>query len=218
MTELAVSLAVLLLLSALLAGLLARAAGQARTVSSRLETVEARRVTRDLLDHGVRAGGVLPGSGAGDRDRVRLRSFVGHGEGCGDGVFAYRGRRRPDPARDSVWVLRDDGTWTVTATGPVRSGVCPPGPAGGDRAGVELPELAPDRSGASPVVLRFFEPGRYTLSDALRYGRTGSPAQPLTGPVLDPSRSELESGQGEIRARVAGAGDSALVGRGWGIR
>jgi len=212
LVEVAVALSVLLLLSALIAGLLGDAASGSHTVTSRLEVVEARRITRDLVDHGIRAGG----ASAVDSRGLRVRNFVGHAEACGGGVLAYRGRRRPDPSRDSVWILRADGTQLVTPLEPIRWSPCPSPATGAE--GLVLSWPAVDPRLPAPALVRIFEFGRYTVSDALRYGRAGSPAQPLTAPVLEATASGIQAVAGGVQVEVTGQTDTTGIARRWRIR
>lgn len=210
--ETLVALTLLFLLTGLLVQLLAGAGRSGRQVSNRLEVVEARRVARDLVDLSVRSGGSLDETGR----ALGLRSYVGHGEPCPGGGFVYRGRRLPDPGRDSLWLMAPDGTWTVEAATSLTSAACVgslPGPA--------LPGFALD-AGVGPaagvILVRVFEAGRFTLTDALRYGRVGTRAQPLTAPVLDPTRSFVEVGGGRVRLSVVGWQDTIGMVRSWSVR
>jgi hypothetical protein len=60
-------------------------------------------------------------------------------------------------------------------------------------------------------MMRVFESGRFRVDDAVRYGRSGSGAQPLSAAVLDPTRS---------RIHAAGEGIAVVIqleGRGGGF-
>lgn len=202
LTALLLTLLVLTLLTTLAAR--QRRAGEA--LVRRSEVVEARRVARDLIDLAVAGGGVRPVPG----DELHLRFFVGWALPCGEGRWRYRGRRAPDPQRDSLWVVsaRGDVSWVSLVW--VGAGDC-----GQVDSASSVLELVGEPALSDPVLLRVFESGRFRLSDALRYGRTGDPAQPLTGAVLDPSKSGIRVSAGTIIVTAAGAGDSATVGRRW---
>lgn len=209
--ETLVALTLLLFLAGLLVQLLVGAHRTGRRVSGRLEVAEARRVARDLVDWSVRGGGIRE-----DPGRVlTLRSFVGHGEPCPGGGFAYRGRRLPDPARDSLWLLGPDGSWTVEPAAGLRHTGCHAGSPGPPLPGFRLDPATGPMTGV--VLVRVFEGGRFTLGDALRYGRAGTRAQPLTAPVLDPVRSTLEVGRGRVLLTVVGRGDSLGTERRWRV-
>jgi hypothetical protein len=206
--EVLTALLLTLLLLGLLSGLAVRQQRAGDILARRTEVVEARRVARDLLDAGVAGGGVRPLSGG----AVELRSFVGWALPCSGEGWSYRGRRRPEPQRDSVWV--------VTAGGDVRTGrllsvgaaTCEPAAPG------EASLALGFEADGSVALVRIFESGRYRLSDALRYGRTGDPAQPLTGAVLDPRASGAVVDSSHLTARVRGMNDSSLVMRRWRLR
>ena len=65
------------------------------------------------------------------------------------------------------------------------------------------------------MLLRVFESVRYRLTDALRYGRTGDPAQPLTGAVLDPGASGIRVDSTGLTLAVRGAGADRTILRRW---
>ncbi|HSG46676.1 MAG TPA: hypothetical protein VLA43_02560 [Longimicrobiales bacterium] len=195
-----------LLILMLLASLAVRQRSVGEILARRSEVVEARRVTRDLVELTVASGGVRAAPG----DEMELRFFVGWALPCADGTWRYRGRRAPDPLRDSLWVVSAWGEVTVASLASVGGGEC----AGTD-AGQPALRMEGDPALASPVLVRVFESGRFRLSDALRYGRIGDPAQPLTGAVLDPSVSALRILEGTVSLTARGKGDSATVRRSW---
>lgn len=190
------SLVALLLTTGLLllmAGILGHVQRSARLIAHRTEGVEAARLTRDLLslalsaDTGARVG----------EEGLEARTFVATGERCGEGGWWFRGRRRPDPARDSLWAVTAAGRIRTGALVRLTSGECPPR-SGLVATGLEAdPPLPP-----GTVLVRVFESGRYRVDDALRYGRAGSGAQPLSAAVLDPSRSGVISSGGGIGVSV----------------
>jgi hypothetical protein len=201
------------LLTLFLVGLLATMAARHRTATGtltrRAEVMEARRVARDLIGLGIAGGGVAsPGAG----QELWLRVFVGTGAPCGKGDWWYRGRRLPDPQRDSAWVVSAGGEVDALPVLSVGTGEC-----GTDGSGQAV-RLGLEAAGRGAVLIRVFERGRYRVGDAVRYGRTGSSAQPLTGAVLDPSGSSLAGDGDQVRLTVRGRGDSASVQRRWIVR
>lgn len=166
-----------------------------RTLAGRSEALEVVRTTWGVLDQELRPGMVgrdwTPATGP----VIALRAFRGVGRVCpggggGEWTVAYRGRRSPDPGRDSLLVLGSDGGWrtfplSAAYTVPPQPG-CPPLPGEAmQRWG--WPQGA---SSPSPVITRLFEAGEYHLADgALRYSRGGGGRQPLT-----PERLGAESG------------------------
>lgn len=155
---------------------LARAAGERVSDGDALRTAshvlagELRRITpRDLR--------------ASSPDSVAIRAFRGAGLACAPGgpevPVRYRGDRLPDPRKDSVLVIRYDGSERAAGLVDVRAapipGECRPAP--GEVAQVWT--LSAHADGAA--ILLVFETGAYHLSArALRY-RTGAEGrQPLT--------------------------------------
>lgn len=196
-------------LVSLASGLAVQVRRVGENVVRRTEVVEARRVTRDLLDLAVAGGGGRETPGA----ELQLRLFVGWARPCAGGGWHYRGRRRPHAQRDSLWAVSATGGVVVAALKSVREGGCET-PTPGDHSLV----LEADSAVAAPVLLRIFESGRFRLDDALRYGGTGDPAQPLTGAVLDPGVSGIEVDGGWVAATLRAEGDSAVIRRRWSLR
>lgn len=201
-------------LLSLIAGTALRHRDAGELLVRRSEVVEARRIARDMMSQAVAAGGVIPepvsGGAAGE---LRVRFFAGWARLCAPGRWAYRGRRLPEQGRDSVWALSGTGrTWLATVAS-VSRGECPDLAAGEDAL-----VLTVDPDAGDQVLLRVFEAGRFRLSDALRYGRLGDPAQPLTGAVLDPEDSRLEWSGPAFTISARGRGDSSVVSRGWTVR
>lgn len=153
------------------------------SVTRDAEVRETGRIARHTLAQELRTG--LSGIDwvAGTGDSVVVRAFRGTAVRCADAsppswAVRYAGLRRPDPAKDSVLVLANDGVWRVAGLvrARARRGVC------GQGAG-EVWELNPAVPGA--VVGRVFERGSYHVAaGAFRYrpGRGGR--QPLTAQVL----------------------------------
>lgn len=174
-----------------------RAADTATEAGERLDVA---RITRFLLGRELREGRFgrdwLPPSA----DSVALRAFRGVALPCGErgpgsGVrVRYRGVRRPEPAKDSVLLLRVDGRWEPAALESVRADEAEGCTDGGgwrvERWEVGIPVGA-------FVAARLFERGSYHLSGgALRYRSGGGGRQPLTPERLDDRASALEPGAG----------------------
>jgi len=193
MTVAAACLSLLLLLST---RVLAEVASAATGLQERGSWLQAARTARWVLRSEL-------GSGEAGRDwlllapdSVGLRAFRGLALVCSapsDSTFVVRVRsaRIPDPGKDSVLALREDGRWVVgrlASTASASSG-CPDPTAG--RSEVWRIEGFPETAGRGgvPVMLRLFESGSYHVGGAtLRYRRGGGGAQPLTEPVLRGAR------------------------------
>ncbi len=207
-----VELLVAIALGGVVLGLLLRGIVEAARVMEwialRVETQEAVRTVWVLLDEEVGAG--LP-----QRDWevtsdgvLALRGFRGFARSCdgesgaGGGLqVAWRGVRAPDPARDSLLVLGDDGGWRPAPLPGFRSGGgCAehPGERGGE---VELP---PGVGGEGPILLRYFERGHYSIEGgALRYRRGNGGRQPLTLERFGPDSRVRRVGDGvEVHLEV----------------
>lgn len=206
---------VALSLTILLMGLLVPLLGRWRLAGARLarqvEALETERVVRDLVGLASSSGGLRSAPDP-DDGALAVRNYVATAVPCGDGVWRYRGVRAPDPERDSIaWTDGWGRTGVSALLGSGRSS-CTGGAAGGgtgDGRWVEVEGFADppvstsgevDR-GSSPVLLRVFEAGSYRLSDALRYGRTGTRPQPLTAVTLDPDSSAVSHGGGAVEIR-----------------
>lgn len=185
----------------LMAGLVAHHQRATRILGDRIEGIEAARVARDLISGALAAD---PGARV-DGATLFVRTFVGVAERCGETAWRYRGRRLPDPERDSLWSVTAGGTVQLTALRSAAQAECPDGSGNGALELGGEPLLASD-----VVLVRVYEAGRFRVDDALRYGRVGTGAQPLTAAVLDPRRSGIShrSGPPEIavvpRARKVG--------------
>jgi hypothetical protein len=155
----------------------------ARVTMDRVELMEVRRTVGWILQEELRASvrGVdwkLHGT-----DSVSLRAFRGTGMICPPGagreltVLGYGGMRIPNPEKDSVLVLQEDGRWVaVGLVGRTPSSApCPAAP----RLTAERWTVSDSLNGA--VLGRVFERGAYHLAgDAFRYSRGGGGRQPLT--------------------------------------
>jgi len=156
-----------------------------RARSQRLATIRAARVVlREAATANAAGGGWI----AHPPDSLVIRAFQGTAlpcgtRGSGDGLLVgWTGRRRADPADDSVRALDARGVWNVAALVAVRpvDTMC----AVGRAASVQHWEL--DRPmPADVVLLRLFEAASYHIADgALRYRIGGGGRQPLTPDVL----------------------------------
>ena len=151
-----------------------------------------------------------PGARVDEETGLWVRNFVGSGERCGEAAWRYQGRRGPDPERDSVWVVTEAGRVGIAALAGVRPGSC------SDAARMPAVELETD----PPLMpgdrfVRVFESGRYRIDDAVRYGRVGRGAQPLSAPVLDAGRSGIAGGT-EVEVVVFPRGRTAGYTGRWG--
>ena len=196
-----VEVLVALLLGLLLvhAGLdaLARLDAARRRIAARTDALVALRVSRHVLRretrHGVagidwRAGG----------DSLSLRAFRGAAVVCGldqgpaDIVVSYRGDRAPDPTKDSVLLVTDEGERTTRALAGTA-------PASTTCTALDTLGAAVWRLDAAPpegiVAAKLFERGSYYVSGAaLRYRRGPGGRQPLTPETLAPSSGWAELG------------------------
>jgi hypothetical protein len=182
-----------------------------QALQGRSEALEIVRTVWVVLDEELRQGRVgRDWDVAASGESVRLRAFRGVARICDSEtddepgwVVAFRGRRLPDPGRDSLLVLGADGGWRPFAlehTAP--SSGCEPEDG-------EVVQRWRWSSGVSPppVVARTFERGEYHLADgALRYRRGSAGRQPLT-----PERLSDESGfqpiEGGVEVIVAFPGE-----------
>jgi len=127
----------------------------------------------------------------GDEDSLALRSFRGlalvrrRTEASGSFVVCFRGLRSPDPEKDSVLVLEQDGPWRAhdLTSRLSRSDECLDAGGGGE----EVWTLSPIPS--RPVLMKLFERGTYHLAQkALRYSRGRGGRQPLTPERIEGGR------------------------------
>lgn len=205
--EALVALLLTLVTLALVARLAARQRAAGEVLARRSEVVEARRVARDLVDHALTSGTPWKGGG----DELQVRSFVGWAVRCPAGGWRYRGRRLPDPARDSLWVVGEAGRVRVTGLEASRGVACAAALPSEEALELDF------EGGDGTALVRVFESGRFRLGDALRYGRRGEAAQPLTGAVLDPAVSRIEVGGSTVTMTIRGRGDSSSVSRTWPV-
>jgi hypothetical protein len=168
------------------------AAAKARVVHRRLveraDVLSSVRLTAAVLRAEVEAG-IQGDDWSVIDDSLSLRAFRGTGLVCsaassGDGLaVSWAGYRRPDPAKDSVWIASALGT--VSVTGLVGVETAP------DSCRAEPLDdgLVLRLSGVAPVdasFARVFERGAYSVTGAaLRYRRGAGGRQPLTAEVFD---------------------------------
>lgn len=117
-----------------------------------------------------------------DHDSVRLRAFRGGGIVCArvgaEVTIAWHGVRAPEPEKDSVLLLWEDGE-SAHRVQSTRAAACDATSA----MRIELSGL--DDAGPRPVAGFAFETGVYSLSSrALRYRRGAAGRQPLTEETL----------------------------------
>lgn len=115
-------------------------------------------------------------------DSVSLRAYRGVAwvqEWVAEGQVrvCYRGIRNPNPEKDSILTLGEEGIWVPRALTDRARGVS--GCAGGDEGWTESWQV--EEGGRGWILARVFEVGSYHLSQgALRYRRPGGGRQPLT--------------------------------------
>lgn len=176
--------------------MLARVERLLRQQTLRLEQVEVLRVARDRVGRSFQTGGAMVGAPA--SDGLTIRAFRGSAEWCGDG-WRETGVRAPDPGRDSVWWVAPTGALRIAALVDRQPGGC-----GGE--GYRWDGTDSLASGASYViaggVVRYFEVGRLRIDDAVRYGRLGQSAQPLTPAALASGSGVELLGDGSIALKT----------------
>jgi len=196
LAETLVALLVGLLVIQLGLSTLARLRAAQRELAERADALIAQRVGRHVLRRELRHA-AAGRDWLADADSLALRAFRGTGIVCASDsasaelIVAYRGDRAPDPSKDSVRLLGEDGTSAVRAL--VGIGTAPACPAGlpGTAARWTLDVAAP----AGAVVASVFERGSYHLAmSALRYRRGASGRQPLTPEVWAASTAWQTSG------------------------
>jgi len=189
LAELAVALLLAGIVGAALMALLSASTQVVRQLLARSDQAEVRRTVAALLHEELSVGAAGRDWGVEGERAVRLRAFRGYARICArEGstlTVAWRGQRLPDPGRDSVLVLAPDGAWHPADLAWVGA---PPEPA---RCGsLEGDGVLPERVGGwrlsgtlpeAPLLLRYFEQGRYSLEEgAFRYRQGTGGRQPLT--------------------------------------
>lgn len=202
-TELLVALAVGLLV----AGLVARALAAARTAVEEMRATADRlvtvRVAREVVGGQGRAGGWTEPPAA---DSVAVRAYRGVALVCPTRVDSITltvrvaGVRRASAEKDSVALLRADGSWVVRglAGAALSRAPCPGAARPADERWTLASPAPPDA-----VLARWFERGSFHLAGgALRYRRGRAGRQPLTPAVLSSGRSRFTvrpDGRVEVR-------------------
>ena len=195
LVELLVALAVTGVVAGALFGLLHGQERLARAQSDGVTAAEALRLSAFVLSGELRL--LQP-----DEDLARIapesaavRALRGLalvcGAAAGGALVRYRGARAPDPAKDSVLLLRAD-----SAALPLPLAGAAPAPAACAAGPGERVELWALGEAALPVgsAALLFESGTYALTrGALRYRRGGSGRQPLTVEWLDDAASGLQA-------------------------
>lgn len=195
----------------LLAGteLVVRLQRVARSTVDTGEWIDATRLGTARVDRAVRSGSAELDAGG----ELRHRAFRGSAVWCGDG-WMERAVRFPDPARDSVWWVDAHGAARVLRL----SGRTPGGCGGaGSRLHARVPGDSLRTVALEGGVLRWFERGRLGVDDAVRYGRDGRPAQPLTPAVLGGGSGFRETAESGVELLLHPAGESAPAGP-WVLR
>ncbi len=174
-------------------------AGASEKVTSGVATLDESRLIRHLLRSEVGYAGPDRSYG----DELDLRAFRGIAVRCAAGLAVWpvhvAGVRLPNPEKDSVLVLSDNGRWSVHSfvRRATSSSACPRQP--GFR--VEEWHLAPFPTAA--VLARYFERASYELSgDAVRIRTGGGSAQPLTTPHLAEGESGAVGGADKVRVSL----------------
>ncbi len=187
-------------------GVLARERRAQRRLREHAEAMGAVRIARHVLEAELRRGRAGRDWSVVGRDSLVLRAFRGVGlvcpwrPGAKTILVSYRGVRSPDPAKDSVLFLGDDGAWMsralVSAAGSASP--CPEAPD------IAVQRWTLDRDTPAGVVLaRVFERGSYHLSGgAFRYRRGAAGRQPLTPAVLRTPPSAFVLGDGTVALSV----------------
>lgn len=203
LAEILVALMLGLIALTSLTGIVIAALRWNRALTSRVEGLEVARTVWLVLEEELRGARIVRDWTLDSDEVLSLRAFRGLGRICGESdgswVVAYRGRREPDPARDSLLVLGSDARWHVrdleSVASPASSGSCSE-----DAADTVLGlTWSGDRVPAA-ILLRVFERGSYHLADgAFRYRRGSAGRQPLTVErVADSSRFDIVNGSLQI--------------------
>jgi prepilin-type N-terminal cleavage/methylation domain-containing protein len=156
------------------------------TIAARTDVLVALRVSRHVLRRETRHG-TRGSDWKVDADSLALRAFRGVALVCGSDsvsaglVVSYDGERAPDPSKDSVLLLTEDGQRVARALLAATTSSTPCGLLGpGTEALWRLDSLPPMQA----LAAKLFERGSYHLSgSALRYRRGAGGRQPLTPEV-----------------------------------
>ena len=182
-----------------LATLLAAFARGAADVVQRTDEAQAVRAIWSILDEELAAGDEGVDWWMDGERAIHLRAYRGLALVTGPEIEPGRwpvvwvGHRAPNPDIDSLRVLTDEGEWRQVDLQWVGGSGEDDGILDGGRVGWWEWEDA----GAEPVLVRYFERGRYSVENgAFRYRRGSGPRQPLTPELFD-SRSGI-SAEGEV--------------------
>src|SRR5262245_41016354 len=185
----------------------------ARRTSERIQNRETMRIATQVLQTETRWLNALRDVHAFSPESLALRAMRGAGTICqvlldGSAVVGLNGIRSPEPAKDSVLVLRDsiqENVLSLLAAEPFSAGC-------GYRDHYRV------RTGAvlqpGDVVL-IFEPGSYHLSErALRYRVGQAGRQPLTGESFDAVRTSFlpsaTGGGAALQSRTSESDNTAV--------
>lgn len=177
----------------------------ARVTMDRLELLEVRRTVRWILEEELRVSNPGEDWRLHGPDSISLRAFRGTGLLCPPGVgrvltvVGYEGHRLPNPEKDSVLVLGEDGRWVVVdlISRATSASPCPTAPA----LPVELWTVSDSLAGGA--LARVFERGAYHLvGQAFRYSRGAGGRQPLTPLRLVSEESGFGSLSGGVQWRL----------------
>lgn len=195
LVELLVAMVVSGVFLAGLASLLQNFAERTREAIARVDRAQAVRTVWVVLGEELEAGLSGVDWELEDQRALTLRAWRGLGrvegpaEEPGRWVIDWRGHRAPRAGVDSLLVLSDEGRWDAVALDWV----------GG--TGDRLWEWAGVGTG-EPVLVRYFESGRYSIEDrAFRYRRGSGGRQPLT-PELFGTGSGFERVDAGLRVRL----------------
>lgn len=160
-------------------------------------------------------------------DSLSLRAFRGTGLVCpaassGDGLtVAWVGYRRPDPTKDSVWIVSAMGAVSVVDLVGVET---VPDTCGGEPFGQGLTLRLSGVAPSDASIARVYERGAYSVAGAaLRYQRGAGGRQPLTAEVFDTESGWRMEGGGlgvaliERQRAIAVTSGTAPLPRSWQI-
>jgi len=201
--EVMAALVITALLLSVLLGLLLAQVRLARTAAQRVLAADAVRTAAAVIDGEVQRAAPVDVR-AFSADSLALRSFRGTAVACGHGaghaIVRYRGDRLPDEHKDSVLVIRGDGSVAAVALLSVAASAACTARAV-DEAVLQLRTIPYLRAAAVMIV---FESGSYYLtSRALRYRLGAEGRQPLTAEAFrDAATAFVSTGDAGVRYRL----------------